>query len=771
MMRGLRIRPASGFRRFLGGVSAVAIAVAASILVVSPSAQAALGSDFRAGNIISDAVFYNSSAMTASQIQGFIDAKESCVAGYTCLENFRQNTVSRPADAKCGAYTGVASQRASDIIYAVAQACGLNPQVLLVLLEKEQGLVSSNSPSASRYNIATGYACPDTAPCDAQYYGFYNQVYKAAWQYQTYRLFPASFSYRAGRVNNILWNPNSTCGSSPVYIENQATAGLYIYTPYQPNVAALNNPYGLGDSCSSYGNRNFWRIFTDWFGNPQGGGWFAKTADSSTVYLLTADHKYAVPNGEILNAYWALGPYRTVSAAYLAQFTTGIPLAQLVRDPTTGAVSYFDQGVAHHVLSCAQLVDWGTSCSNYIDLTPTEFSTLANGAPLNSWARSAATGAIYYVSNGSKSWIHSMAEILRINGGTQPDYINLGSTALATLRDGPDFVAAGSLIQANGQGTIYLVDGATHLVPVSSAAMASDFSPNGIISVTPATITAYQVGSTPLTPVISCSIGIFITGAGQAHRLTSNTSFGLPTTALEPTTCAALSYSSQSVGSAMFVRSPSTGAIYYVASNLKSHMGSMATVYAINGQNNGLVMVPLSEDSLATMPNTRDILGWTQLVKTPNDANVYLVDGLNHKIRIASFEAAAEYGITGYSTVSDASLAAYATSPGDLSMIATCNGSNYVAGGGQLWAIASNSTFGLAASALDPLTCSALAKSSQSVAASLFVRSPTSGAIYQVANGRKYYMASMAQVAAANGGSTPAFWVPESNTVLAGLVG
>jgi hypothetical protein len=50
-------------------------------------------------------------------------------------------------------------------------------------------------------------------------------------------------------------------------IKNKATARLYVYTPYTPNKAALTNLYGLGDSCSTYGNRNFWRIFNDWFGS------------------------------------------------------------------------------------------------------------------------------------------------------------------------------------------------------------------------------------------------------------------------------------------------------------------------------------------------------------------------------------------------------------------------------------------------------------------------------------------------------------------------
>ena len=83
------------------------------------------------------------------------------------------------------------------------------------------------------------------------------------------KAFPNSYNYVAKRNNYIYWNPNYSCGNSSVYIENQATAALYIYTTYRPNQAALNNLYGSGDGCSSYGNRNFWRIFTDWFGSTQ----------------------------------------------------------------------------------------------------------------------------------------------------------------------------------------------------------------------------------------------------------------------------------------------------------------------------------------------------------------------------------------------------------------------------------------------------------------------------------------------------------------------
>ncbi|GAB3199754.1 hypothetical protein GCM10027261_30250 [Geodermatophilus arenarius] len=248
----------------LAGLGVVQVTTAAP-------AQAASAADFRAGNIISDAVFWDASTMAPWDVQAFLNGKvSSCQAGYTCLKDYRENTWTRPADAQCAQYNGVAGQTAADIIWNVAQACQVNPRVLLVLLQKETSLVTKTNPTwDNAYKKATGYGCPDTAPCDAQYYGFYNQVYKAAWQYRRYAVNWRNYSYQAGRWNTIQWHPNAACGTTSVYIENQATAGLYIYTPYPPNQAAMNNLYGTGDGCSSYGNRNFWRMFTDWFGSTQ----------------------------------------------------------------------------------------------------------------------------------------------------------------------------------------------------------------------------------------------------------------------------------------------------------------------------------------------------------------------------------------------------------------------------------------------------------------------------------------------------------------------
>lgn len=257
-------------------ITAVLLSIGTAGLGVGPvqSASAADPADFDPGMIISDQVFYDSSTMSVSAIQSFLNARVpacSATTGPACLKDYVTNTGSKPGESgRCAAYSGKTGQRAAQIIYDVARACGINPRSLIVLLEKEQSLVTDSSPTERQYRSATGYGCPDTADCDSAYYGLFNQVYAAALQFKRYAAAPSGRAYEAGRSNTILYHPNASCGTKTVYIKNQATAGLYLYTPYTPNAAALAKLYGTGDSCSSYGNRNFWRLFTDWFGSTKG---------------------------------------------------------------------------------------------------------------------------------------------------------------------------------------------------------------------------------------------------------------------------------------------------------------------------------------------------------------------------------------------------------------------------------------------------------------------------------------------------------------------
>ncbi|MDP3952528.1 LGFP repeat-containing protein [Microbacterium sp.] len=260
---------------------------------------------FSAGNIISDAVFTNKSTMTEAQIQNFFNSKVSrCQSGYVCLKDFKISSVNRPADAYCSGYTGAANETAARIIYRVAQSCNINPQVLIVMLQKEQGLITHTWPSPWRYDMALGQGCPDTAPCDPNFVGFFHQIYGAARQMQIYMEGKWFQWYAPGNTWGILYHPNTSCGRGNVYVANKATAALYYYTPYQPNAAALRAGFGEGDGCSSYGNRNFYNYFTDWFGPTQANlraaisrAWEALGGANGPLGNPTGAEKYVAANG------------------------------------------------------------------------------------------------------------------------------------------------------------------------------------------------------------------------------------------------------------------------------------------------------------------------------------------------------------------------------------------------------------------------------------------------------------------------------------------
>jgi len=225
---------------------------------------------FDPGYIISDEQFFDSDSMTTAEIQSFLEEKGANCSGDLCLKNLTVPVTSQNADNECSAYTAPDSGTASaaQIIDASARACGISQKVLLTILQKEQNLISKTSVTQEELDKALGLSCPDTEACDVNYAGFFKQVYGAAHRFKYYLNHEKQYNYRAGTLNSVRYSPNEACGASDVYIYNDATAVLYIYTPYQPNAAALAAGTGTGDECSSYGNRNFMIIYTSYFGSP-----------------------------------------------------------------------------------------------------------------------------------------------------------------------------------------------------------------------------------------------------------------------------------------------------------------------------------------------------------------------------------------------------------------------------------------------------------------------------------------------------------------------
>ncbi|QNE35089.1 hypothetical protein [Leifsonia shinshuensis] len=293
-------------KRVLACFVAVLLVVSAAVAGgwgPSERASALDGSQFDPGLIISDANFYDGNAMSQADIQTFLNGKAGC-GNSLCLTSGQFASSSKAADAMCQAYSGGGTESAAAIIFKVQQACGISAKVILVTLQKEQGLVTTSAPSTNQIYKAMGYACPDTSACDTAYYGLFNQVYNAAHQFVRYGNPPGTSNYftwfPVGTPTVVPYSstPPPGCKAAPaITIKNKATAALYYYTPYQPNAAALANLYGGGDDCSSYGNRNFWVYYNDWFGDPVG-----SHDPIGNVELLTG------APGTVRVAGWALDP-------------------------------------------------------------------------------------------------------------------------------------------------------------------------------------------------------------------------------------------------------------------------------------------------------------------------------------------------------------------------------------------------------------------------------------------------------------------------------
>lgn len=293
------------------------------------------GNVFDPGNIASDEVFYDVDAMSEQQVAAFIDDRGSGCDGPWCLRNLRVDTTSQTVDRYCQADPGGSENSAGQIIVAAARACGINPQVMLVTLQKESQGVTRDDASQSTWAAAWGWHCPDTGPggtanCDPAYAGFANQAWGMARQWARYRVdIPTGkYSFRPGQTYDILWNVAETgCGSAPVTIQNLATASLYTYTPYQPNAASLAAYPGEGDACSSYGNRNFFFMFRDWFGSTGGGmpgpGEPAEEAGGAAAPVSSSGSTVVVPASDF--AVWHGRDYAgTIITAPTPGVATGI---------------------------------------------------------------------------------------------------------------------------------------------------------------------------------------------------------------------------------------------------------------------------------------------------------------------------------------------------------------------------------------------------------------------------------------------------------------
>ena len=275
--------------------------VAFVFIVMSGHANAAI--PYNPALLIDDSTFSNSNTMAASTIQNFLNDMNSGIRNYSEVEACNPSTPTAPYPSTYSYYPHCGQiESAATIIYDAGQAYGINPQVLLATMQKEQSLVTDPSPTQGAIDCAMGYES-----CGNGYNTFFSQVDNAAWQLRTnvelmnghdwWGYTPSSYACKNpgyGTFNNINGQPTSmmlystglmpnatvTFGNPAVYYNvngswqlsngqvpavqetetllSSATAALYCYTPY------VGPSYITGYS----GSYNFVLSMYEWFQYP-----------------------------------------------------------------------------------------------------------------------------------------------------------------------------------------------------------------------------------------------------------------------------------------------------------------------------------------------------------------------------------------------------------------------------------------------------------------------------------------------------------------------
>jgi hypothetical protein len=657
-----------------------------SPIVLSQDTHAADLGQFKAGRIIDDAIFTNNQSMTLQQIQDFLNAKGvNCRAGQApCIKDYQQG-----------------GRSAAHIIYDASQDYRINPQVLLVLAQKEAGLITANTPQNWQYTSATGYGCPDhnQGVCDSQYNGFTNQVNWAAKLFRGVLDNTWRTQYLVGQ-NTIYFNPDlSRCGSTQVTIENRSTVALYVYTPYQPNTAALNAGYGLGDNCSAYGNRNFFGFFYDWFGSPLSNSVFLRSLSSATVYLVSGDNKYPVGSGVTIDAAYPLGGVGFVSQSYLDSKTTQGGLGRVIRG-SDGTVYYFDAGIKLPFNSCSQVADYGYTCGQSALLTDPQINSFVTGPNMTNLYKTTSS-KLFYINTGTKSEVYDDQAL--VQAGKTGSYNVLGEAAIGNLAYNNPIVRNDTFINNRDNSNLYIQQNNDLLNVDSTTSREGMLSGVGIKSLDSQSIQKIDTGETT-TGYVKSSTGNFILTPSGKKQITQPS--GWPGTPSDVSNQVLSQIGGNgSVSPPYFTKSPTDGTVYLFYQNKKRPMTSMSDLQQLAASP---IVLTVPTAYLNSVQGGTTVIRTGAMVKSTNSGTVYVVDGLDTKRALASFSPSQEIGLPQtVATIDQATLDGYTTPVDVLRSTINCGGQNYIAMSGKLYKQTLPAT---TYSTLDDLFCNGLTK-------------------------------------------------------------
>lgn len=263
---------------------------------------------FNPNKIIEDKVFADTQTFVGPEgIQKFLESKGSILANTSpdFLVKLKEPTNVLLKQGLEDPQPSLGRLRtAAELIWDASKQSGINPQVLLVTLQKEQGLITNHQNDTPdriqrALDFAFGFNCPDATGCsqNSLFPGFYFQLF-GNFDTENNRYLGAakslmkSFNTPGGRgpaVNGIAakvgdvvsidntTDPYNVPASQMVTIGNNATAALYRFTPHVFN-----------------GNYNFWKFFTEWFKYPN--GTLIRVGQDQSIFIIQNGSRLLLPS-------------------------------------------------------------------------------------------------------------------------------------------------------------------------------------------------------------------------------------------------------------------------------------------------------------------------------------------------------------------------------------------------------------------------------------------------------------------------------------------
>ncbi|MDD3774140.1 MAG: hypothetical protein PHW50_02580 [Patescibacteria group bacterium] len=478
-------------------------------LILNLRPSAVMAATYDPYNVIPNDVFINKDSMTAAQIESFLVSHGSFYRNYTIPEyistpfpynNSGNNTwstvnVRQIYDPTGDRYWG---KKVSQLIYDECQAHGINPQLVLVMLQKESSIVTQGNPDSVTKAWPLFFGFNETMASYGYNYSQSRQVaidYGGVGQQIAYTV-----NWLRVRYNSSLSRPPTDDVPVNWAAVNQASRVLYIYTPHsQINVFNLmqiwfaggfayypfgpvpnsqlgkvgttyyliynGKYYNLGTTSlavQNYGHSTTTVHKTSLTGNSNGGN-LSNYIRSLTgqEYLVAGGLKYAVYNSSVFKGMWGLTTRTPTSVS--AELINAIPsaprtLSCIVKPYSSYSYYYIDSGARRYGMwsSDAFWAMWGFTKQDVVVMPDNFVKSLPYLKMLTALVKSPTSSQVYYVDRGMRKYPMWMTAVFwEMWGFRYADITTISSGQISAMPTQRPFTA---LIRSEAGGDLYYVD-------------------------------------------------------------------------------------------------------------------------------------------------------------------------------------------------------------------------------------------------------------------------------------------------------------------------